>query len=602
MQMDALEAAHDAPFWPHQDVLTALQGQVDDLHAELRWTKRQLAEVTAALAGAQQDHGAEVSAREHLARELNRQLQALEADNKQLRAASSGEAETRAAAARARAEAAAHTAAAEARQLKAVLAAQSADLEKAHKQCTQEARRQAAAAAEMREMQEACAQKDAALRSAEAAAHQAATRVAKLMQRDAPLDDTADQQPSCADSQDPDVSSAAGGLSSENSHEEQTDSEGDAELGEETYDQHQLQQAGGNACVEDAQLGSEVDMDEVPEASTRATKQGMASMPIVPDHGVSPPTCLNRVQQVQEASSSPTASETSKHGATCPHDQHGFGLAPLTGEDPAEPGQLGSERSHSRDRDGSARHRSADCSTMPSAHGKRRRSSSYSPARRPSPSRHRSWGRAASVLQRSRSTSDRHRCSPSQSHKRQRSCSPLEDRHTGHRSRSGPARQEPHEDSRRHCRPWPANHQRSNISKDVGDGAMPSWGPPQFAGLGQHEGSMLGNSLGRERVDASAHAASPAKQELTGRGTSWLLAGETHEDRFKNTLRAAPSMLGYALSCFQDLMKASWHLYSICRFSHRCLWGAVCKAFVLFCHVLMQTHTKELFAMPFASA
>lgn len=567
MQMDALRAAHKAPLWPHQDVITGLQSQVDSQHAELRWVKRQLAEANAALADAERSHAAEVSAREHLARDLHAQLQSLEADNTQLRASSSGEA-TRAAAERARAEAAAHVAAAEARQLKAVLAAQSADLEKYHRQCAREAKRHAAAAAEIHELRESCARKDAALKSANAAAHQAATAVAKLMQRDAEMDDNADQQPSYAGSQDPDLSSATGGLSSEDTLEEQTDSEGHAEHGEATCDQHQLQQAGGKACVEYAQLGSQtaMDIDKVAESSPQATREGMASMQIVPDHGASPPACLNRLEQSQQGRSSPTASETSKHAAICPHDQHGFGPTPLTGEYSAESGQLENKTSYSREKGGSKRYRHADRFIMPGAHGERHRS--RGPARRPSPSRHRSWDRSASVLQRSHSPSDRRHRGPSDSPKGQHTCSPCKDRHSRHKSGSRSARQAPHEDSRRHRRQGPTEYQRSNISKDVGKGALPSWESGQFAGLGQHRDSMLGNSFSMEPVSASTHAALSAKQELAERGTGWLLAGETHKAAVKNTLMADPTKLGYTPPRSQDMLTCFWRPYSICSLSH----------------------------------
>ena len=592
MEVDALRAAHDAPHRALQHATSALHGQLDDIHAQLRWTERQLAQANTALEDAQRERDSEMAARTRLDGELevmDGQLQSLEADYRQLRASSKGEAGTRAAADHARAEA---------RQLKAMLMAQSADLDASHRQRADEARRLAAAAAEISTLRGTCARKDAALRSAEAAAHKAASEIARFMQRDAQGGNTADQLPMSACG-DPDLSAPEESMSCEEPSLEHTYSEGYAEQGQVADSHHQVGVTGGVAHEEAMQLGTHADQKLA--ASPEAAAIQLGGMQAMLENDASLLAGGDHSQHPQRDGSSPIGSDTSKRGAICFHDQHDFMLAPLTrecaGEEPdqEEPGQHQSRRgSHSKGMSGYNRGEYAYQPARPKSRSERRgrRSRSHASTSSRSKSRdnyreRRPRERSSRGFQRAHSPSSRHRHSPSMSPSRRRSRSPRKEWRSRHFSVDRSARQEQHGCSRRHISQSPAGHHTSDRSSahspsmsplgqrscsprrerrsqqfsversarqeqqgrsrhhssqshavhhrsnrshgHAGQGALPGWGYGQPADLRQHNSSMPGDILSRDILSASRHAAHFDDQKQAKQGTGWSQAGVTEE-------------------------------------------------------------------------
>ena len=605
IQMDVLRAAHDALHRPHQEAMSALQSQLDDQHASLRRAKRQLAEADSALADTQRERDEEASARAHLQRELrimDVQLQRLEAQYRELRASARGEAGTRAAAERARAEAAAHAAAAETRQLKAVVAAQSADVETYRKQSAKDARAYAAAAAEIHRMREDSARKDADLKSAHAAAHQAATELARLMERDAAMIDPADQQLLMLDDQDADESAATEDESGEDSDEEETESGERGDL--EEADNEQLQCLFVKPAADDMQPGYQtaMEIDEKPEVSQPAPVDQPAGEQTSHEHGRGLPASMNPQQQIKQES--PDASET-QSGEIRVHNQHEFGPATLKKEHPAQPDDDDIISIHSRDKDGSKKHRDAQLYIAPRYRSEKRRSRSRSrsPYRRPSPSRSsdsreeyrprgrqhdyntssrhrhspsqglkvlrssslrrnhrsaydslsRSRERSAEPRQRKRSPSSRHRHSHHKNPKGARSRSPRRDRRSRHSRERKSSRRDRH---RRRSSSSPADDYRSDRSRErSGQADMPDWMPGHFARPGQHEDSKRGHSLG-----AIKHAAYFVKQEQAEQKLELPLVcvkGETQVARYTKAILADPTEFGYAplRTCFSCTVK-----------------------------------------------
>ena len=593
IEVDTLRAAHDAPHRLLQDATSALHGQLDALSAQLRGTKRQLAQANTALEDAQRDRDAEMSERVHLAREVrvtDAQLQSLEADYKQLRAASRGEAGTRAAADHARAEAAAHAAAAEVRQLKAMLAAQSADLKAAHKQRADDARRLATAAAENSVLRGTCARKDAALKSADAAAHQAASQVARFMQRDAQVGNRADQQPSMPACGDSNLSAAEEGTSSEDPYEEQTCSEGHAEPGQALASQYQLQVVGGMASEEPEEPGSHADKTQA--ASPKVVADQPTSMQAMLEHDGNLLAGRDTSQQTQMEGSSCLETETSKRGAMRRHAVRvELGLASSAEQSAEEPDQHDSRRGgRNKGRSGYNRGRHAHWSAHPARNSEmrvtmRRSSASiFCSTSRSSTSRSRDSYRERCPRERSgrglqRSPSSRHRHSPLISPPGRRNNSPRKERHSRHSGASRSAKQEQHGHTRHHHSQSPAGHHRSDCSRaHSGRVTLPSWGYGQLVGPGQRGDSMSPrNSLGRELVSPDMHAVNFVKQEQAEQGTG-CVEGETQEDRFRNTMVADPAALGYANT---DMLRTfcNWRAIASADIA-KCSWYVTCRILI----------------------
>ena len=584
--------------------MSALQSQLDDQYASLRWARRQLAKADAALADTQRERDEVASERAHLERELHivdAQLQRLERDYRELRASARGEIGTRAAAERARAEAAAHAAAAEARQLKAVVAAQSADLETYRRQSAKDAKRHAAAAAEIRELRESCARQDAAVKSADAASHQAATQLAKLMERDAAMNDEADQQLlMLEEEEEPEPSEATGDMSGEDSDEEETESGEHAQLDE--ADDEQLQCFEVKPAGDDAQPGSQtaMEIDQKLDVSPLAcVDQPAGNLPML-EHSKGLPISMTPLQQIKQER--PAASETSQSGEIHMNDQHKFRPAALMIEHPEAP-DAEIISTHSRDKHGSKKHRDVRLYIAPRQRSERRqsrsRSRSRSPDRRPSLSRSTDSckeyraprERSPRGRQRDYNAPSRRRHSPSQSPKVRSSCSPGRDRHRTYdsasrsrersaerrqRKRSPPSKhrhkhsknpkgqrsQSPRKDrrsrhshdkkshrrdkhSRRHRSRSPPDHYTSDRSRErSGQGDMPDWRPGRFAQPGQHEDSMRRQSLG-----ASKHAGYYIKQEQAEQKPELPLVcfkGETQVARYTKAILADPTEFGCA--------------------------------------------------------